>query len=205
MTRRSKPPWRNASERARKLRAESDQFCADFKLREFDEGERFGRYLLRGRHSWAEVITVRGGVIVCGDVDTVHFAHYSGHPSSFPRGPLYWMSTTSYDCATEKAKIGGGLEKEFDADIARSTVLFWRRNDYINRDQARALWHAADNSESYFATSVYEETGDCELCSGGMVTSRCVFSACAILARLCVCLEERDFRVLSLEWFRRAA
>jgi len=196
--------WRNALERTRVLERECTEFAEKLQLRESIEGPRFGRWYLCGVWSWAEVVTLRNGVYIGGDVETVVF---SGHPNSEKygvRSPLYWMATRSYRYAAEKAHLGSTKGMSWDRDCALADVFYHRKHDQLSREQARAIYHAwkHDEGQHAFAAAVYEATGDCELCDMGEVVSQRVFLATAILRRLTGLL---DLRSKSLEWFRRAA
>lgn len=196
--------WRNSGERTAVLERECEEFASKLQLREFDEGPRFGRWYLRGVWSWAEVVTLRHGVYVGGDVETVVF---SGHPNAEKygaRSPLYWMATRSYRYAAEKADRGRTQGMEWDRDCALAELLYHRRHDQIGKEEARQVYDCwrLDEGQHAFAAAVYEATGDCELCSIGEVVSRRVFLATAILRRLTGLI---DLRKKSTEWFRRAA
>ncbi|HWA29028.1 MAG TPA: hypothetical protein VG734_25480 [Lacunisphaera sp.] len=200
-----KPVWRRAHERAEKIQRDTARTMKDLRLVEFEEGDRFGRYFLRGGWTWAEVITIRGGVIVCGDVDTVCFQWLSQNPQT-PRGPLYWMSGYNYSYAEQKARIGNTHgAREFDRDIASGCVLEWRRGKDISKEDARYLWTMVGESESEFMSAAYEALSDSEPLESVEVTGRCVFTAQAVLTRLVEELEARDFRASAGAWFRRAA
>jgi hypothetical protein len=122
---------------------------------------------------------------------------------------LYWISGDNYDYAEGKARIGGTKDAEvFDADIARGCVLWWRREKYITKEQARELWDLNcydDSSGRAFYDAAYAAHCDPELLSSCEVTSRAVFTAQAVLNRLVEELEARDFRAAAGAWFRRAA
>lgn len=198
-------PWHSERERATKQAEDCRRACSTWRLIDAEEGDRFGRYLLRGRLSWAEVVTVRGGVLVCGDVSSVLFQRWSQKPQT-PRGPLYWMAHASYGYATEKASIGDSVARTWDEDCARGEILYQRRHRGITREQARRLWDATFATDgSSFAHDVYDATGDSELCRMGVVTDERVFMAQAVLARLVFELEARDFRAKARSRFLGAS
>ncbi len=198
-----KRTYKSESERARGLIAMYDRDFEKLQLRDSVEDERFGRYYLSGPLIWAEVVTIRGGVIVCGDVDTVCFQWLT---SKTPRAPLYWIACAGYDYATAKAARGtGNSAREFDVEVARHCVLYHRRNGTLTRDEAQQLWDflkSDDANAVTFQAEVYEVTADSELCSMGEVSSSRVLVAQAVLRRLVAELEARDFRTKARGWFQ---
>lgn len=196
--------WRNHAERSRVLERECEEFCEQLALRDSIEDGSFGRWFLRGPWSWVEVVTLRGGLYVGGDIETVVF---SGHPSpraGYPvRSAVYWMATKSYSYAAEKANIGRTQGNEWDDDCARASVLDQRKHDGLTREQARALFDCLDREEGEraFAAAVYEETGDAELCSMGDVVSRRVYLATAVLRRLVRHFDAQGMRERARAWF----
>jgi len=208
------------SERARaaELQADYRQLFADLRLIEHEECARFGRYYLRGNRTWAEVVTIRGGVVVCGDVDTVCFQWFSDRGNNQTvRGPLYWMAYAGYSYAEEKASIGMTdgygtcVTRVFDVDVARYNVLDQRRHGGLTREQASEIWGFLKNNDEVdkvtFADAVFGATGDYDLCTIGDVTAHRVFAAQAVLRCLVEALEAidaRGFRKRSLGWFWKA-
>jgi hypothetical protein len=199
--------WRNSRERERILEADCEEFAAQLHLVDAREEGAFGRWLLRGRWSWAEVVSLRGGIYVGGDIETVVFQG-GGDLAKRPRGRVYWMATRSYGYASEKAHLGNTAPDEWDESCARGAILDHRKCEQLTREEALNLWNLlkrGDVSRSEFASAVYDETHDAELCDMGDVTSRRVYMATAIMRRLAHLLDCRDMQQASREWFRRAA
>lgn len=199
--------WSNHAERTAILECETEHYAAGLSLRDCDEGRRFGRYYLRGQWTWVEVVTLRHGLYVGGDIETVVF---SGHPSAEKygvRSPLYWMATRSYSYAAEKAGLGNTENEEWDAACARACVLEYQKDEAFTAEQAEALLRVLDHEEGEhaFRQAVYETLEDSEYCSMGDVVSRRVIRATAVLRRLTRLLERHDFQNASATWFRRAA
>jgi hypothetical protein len=119
------------------------------------------------------------------------------------------MSGDNYSYAEEKASIGGTKHaRVFDEDIARGYVLWWRREKYLTKEQARDLWELDcydDTSGGTFYAAAHTELRDPELVSCCEVTGYGVFTAQAVLNRLVADLEAKDFRESSRQWFGRAA
>lgn len=199
--------WRNADHRRRILEADCDQFAAKLHLVDVREEGSFGRWFLRGPWSWAEVVSLRGGIYVGGDIETVVFKG-GGDLATRPRGRVYWMATRSYSYASEKGHLGDTAPDEWDEACARGAILWHRRHDQLEKEQARNLWRLlerGDVSRGEFNSAIYEETEDCELCGIGDVTSSRIFMATAIMRRLAHLLDCRDMQQVSREWFRRTA
>jgi len=195
--------WRDADERGRILEKECDDFSDNLHMIDAQEDGAFRRWLLRGPGTWVEVVTLRGGIYVGGDVDTVVFRGGVDR-SSDPRGRVYWMATRSYDYAAEKARIGDTAPDEWDGDCARGHILWHRKREQLNKDQARALWEILahdDVSGAEFHAAIYEETNDSELCNMGDVTSHRVYMATAIMRRLAHLLDSRDMQQAARGWF----
>ncbi len=199
--------WRNAAERERILEADCDKFAAQLHLTDVREEGAFGRWFLRGPWTWAEVVSLRGGIYVGGDIETVVFQG-GGDRAANPRGRVYWMATRSYSYASEKAHIGNTAPDEWDEECARGAVRDHLECEQISKEQARELLRLRDRGDvgrGEFASAVYEETNDAELCDMGDVTSRRIYMATAIMRRLAHLLDCRDMQELAREWFRRAA
>jgi hypothetical protein len=199
--------WTNHAEREEAIVRSCEKYSADLSLREVDEGSRFGRYYLRGNWTWVEVVTLRHGLYVGGDIETVVF---SGRPNAEKygvRSPLYWMSTRSYEYAAQKARLGNTQEEEWDAECARACVLEYRGEDTCTAEQADALLSVLDREEGEhaFREAVNEELEDSEYCTMGDVVSRRVIRATAVLRRLTCLLQRHDFQSAAASWFRRAA
>ncbi len=199
--------WRNHAERTAIIEREVEQYAAGLDLGECDEGSRFGRYYLRGRWTWVEVVILRHGLYVGGDIETVVF---SGHPSAGKygvRSPLYWMATRSYSYAGEKAGMGNTEAEEWDAECARACVLEHQKDETFTTEQTEELLDVLDreDGEHAFRQAVYETLEDSEYCSMGDVVSRRVIRATAVLRRLTCLLERRDFQSAASSWFRSAA
>ncbi len=177
--------WRNHAKRSQIIERECEEFCSKLRLTESREDDVSGRWYLRGPWTWVEVVTLRHGLYVGGDIETVVF---SGHPGRGygVRSPVYWMATRSYGYAAEKARMGNTLGNEWDAACARASVLDQCKQGGLSHDQARALLRCLDHEEGEhaFQAAVYEETGDSELCDMGEVVSRRVYLATAVLRRL---------------------
>jgi hypothetical protein len=197
--------WRTAQERSAQLEQDCDDFAGQMRLVEALEEGRNGRWILKGiRYSWAEVVTLRNGIYVGGDVETVVFVG-GGDRAARPRGRVYWMATRSYDYAQEKADIGDTAPREWDEAVARWNVLYHRRHGDIDRDAAREIYLSARDGEHAFREAIYENTEDSELCDMGMCVSRSVYMATAILRQLARLFDAEDFRATAHEWFRMAA
>lgn len=186
--------WSTSAERTAIIEREVEKYAAGLELSECDEGPRFGRYYLRGEFTWVEVVTLRHGLYVGGDIETVVF---SGHPSAEKygvRSPLYWMSTRSYGYAAEKAQIGNTVSQEWDAACARDCVLTYRSDESFTQEQAEALLEVLDREEGEhaFRKAVYDTIEDSEYCSMGDVVARRVIRATAVLRRLTGLLEKRS-------------
>jgi hypothetical protein len=119
------------------------------------------------------------------------------------------MAYAGYDYAEEKASIGSSnkIGTEFDARVAMSYVLEWRRSRMVAKEEARSLYDGLrwGWSQHEFVEAVREAFGDCDHYSAGEVTASSVFTAQAILRRLLECLEQADFQRSSREWFQRGA
>lgn len=196
--------WTNHAERTATIERETEKYAAGLSLASCDEGSRFGRYYLRGRWTWVEVVTLRHGLYVGGDIETVVF---SGHPSAETygvRSPLYWMAARSYSYASEKARLGNTESEEWDADCARACVLEYRSDGAFTAEQSDRLIQVLDweEGERAFREAVYETIEDSEYCSMGDVVSRRVIRAAAILRRLVWCLDARDLQLAAHGWFR---
>jgi hypothetical protein len=199
--------WRNSAERGRILEKDCDSFASKLRLVEAREDGPFGRWFLRAPYTWAEVVSLRGGIYVGGDIETVVFQG-GGDRAGSPRGRVYWMATRSYGYASEKAHHGDTAPDEWDEACARGAIVDHRKHDYLTKAQARTLWNLlarGDVRPDEFNAAIYEETDDCELCGMGNVTSRRIFMATAILRRLVWLLEARDMQNAARDWFRRAA
>lgn len=199
--------WSNHAERTKTIERETEHYAAGLNLVACDEGPRFGRYYLRGTWTWVEVVTLRHGLYVGGDIETVVF---SGHPNAEKygvRSPLYWMATRSYDYAAEKAGLGATQREEWDAACARACVLEHQKDETFTTEEAEALLDVLDREEGEhaFRQAVYETLEDSEYCTMGDVVSRRVIRATAVLRRLTCLLERHDFQGASASWFRRAA
>lgn len=199
--------WSNSTERGRILEQDCDRFVARLRLVQSTEEGRHGRWLLKGDWTWAEVITLANGIYVGGDIETVVFVGGSDRASR-PRGRVYWMATTSYGYAREKANIGGTGRDEYDESCARGDILFHRRVRQLEREEARELWDLlkrGDVGQHELASATYDATHNAEMCDLGVVTSKSVFMATAVLRRLAYLFDCQDFQAASHEWFRRAA
>ncbi len=196
--------WRNHAEREQKLQADCDRFCARLDLRKAEERDGHGRWLLRGPWTWAEVVTLSNGIYVGGDIETVVF---HGGSDRRLRGLVYWMATTSYGYAAEKARKGNSGRYDWDADCAAGDVVDQRRFGNLEKDQARAIYDAIPDGKHRFQETIFEhDTGDLsELYDMGEVIPASVFMATAVLRRLVWLFESQELRQKSLEWFRRAA
>lgn len=198
--------WRNGLERNQVLEQDCERFVARLRLHRVTEEGRHGRWLLKGDWTWAEVVTLSNGIYVGGDIETVVFSGGSDR-AAHPRGRVYWMATTSYGYASEKARHGGTAPEEWDVECARGELLWHRQVDQLSKDQARRLWNELkrEPSQADFANAVYRETQDAELCDMGEVVNASVYMATAVLRRLAHLLDCQDFQGASAEWFRRAA
>jgi hypothetical protein len=199
--------WRNARERGRNIERDCEWFAGRLNLVRSIEGDGHGRWILKGGYSWAEVVTLANGIYVGGDVETVVFQGGPGTKGNV-RAPVWWMATTSYTYARQKATMGDTAPDEFDEDCARGDIIWYRKEDQLTKEQARALWDLlarGDVSQPELGAAIYEETHDGELCGMGVVVSRRVYLATAILRRLEHLLKCQDLRVASRGWFRRAA
>ncbi len=198
--------WGNAHERSLILEKECDAFAARLQLVDVREEWQFGRWLLRGPWTWAEVASLRGGIYVGGDIDTVVFR--GGDPDGNPRGRVYWMATRSYRYASEKAHLGDTAPDEWDEDCARGDIKWHCDHGQITKAQAKSLLrllNRGDVGRDEFNKAIYEETEDSELCGMGDVTSRRVFMATAVLRRLAHLFACIDMQEASRQWFRRTA
>ncbi len=197
-------PWKNYAERERRLQADCDQFCSRLELRRCDEREGHGRWLLKGPWTWAEVVTLSNGIYVGGDIETVVF--HGGHGLKL-RGLVYWMATTSYSYAAQKARAGNTGAYDWDEDCARFDVCWQRRQGTLEKDQAREIYGSIRDGRHRFVEAIVEsDRGDLgELYDMGEVIPAAVFMATAVLRRLAWLLEAHDLRATSRAWFRRAA
>ena len=196
--------WKNSAQRGRILEQDCDRFAARLEVVQSAEEGRHGRWLLRGPWTWAEVVTLANGIYVGGDIDTVVFVGGSDRADR-PRGRVYWMATRSYGYAREKARAGDTAPDEWDEACALGDILWHRRADQLTREQARALWDLLKRGNVHpheFASAIYDETGDAELCNMGDVTPRRIFMATAILRRLAALFDAEDFRAQAHGWFR---
>lgn len=199
--------WKNSQERGVILEQDCERFCARLELLKIDEQDGHGRWFMRGPWSWVEVVTLTNGIYVGGDIETVVFLGGSDRANS-PRGRVYWMATRSYGYAAEKAHHGRTAPDEWDADCARGDILWHRRVDQLEKDDARHLWDYLKNGDvggHELNSEVYERTRDSELCTLGQVTAKSLFMATAALRRLAYLFDCRDMQQASREWFRRAA
>ncbi len=161
----------------------------------------------KGDWTWAEVVTLTGGIYVGGDIETVVFQG-GGDRAHWPRGRVYWMATRSYGYAREKARHGGTARDEWDEECARGDILWHRRLGQLEKEAARELWDLlkrGDVGNHELAAATYEATKDAELCDLGVVTNKSVYMATAVLRRLAYLFDCEGFRASSHEWFGRAA
>jgi hypothetical protein len=196
--------------RERKLYEQGRRYCEDLELRQVDEGERFGRYLLKPRkwlsYSWVEIVTVRGGVLVHGDCDTCFFSGLSG--ATGPRSGIYWQARVNPGYGAEKANRGGTESREFEQEVAAFYVLQWRRHKEIERELARDLFDGLRGgwTGEEFGAECYGSVVDVEsIVSARNSVSWNVINAQCVLMRLVTLLERRDFQHLAREWFSRSA
>jgi hypothetical protein len=177
--------------------------CSDLRLGDVIEAGAHGRYLLKPStrrslsYQWAEVVTLRTGIMVHGDCETVVFKN---HVTEHARSMVYWLAGYGYDYAEEKACIGGHRELEWDFVVARAYVCEWRREKIVERDVARSLWKAAGDGQ-YYWTEALQEADLFDHLGAGEVTPWRVFGAQAVLRRLVWLLERRDFLLQSRDWF----
>lgn len=205
-----KREWKNHAERTEIIEREVEEYAAGLTLVDCDEGQRFARYYLRGTWTWVEVVTLRHGLYVGGDIETVVF---SGHPNAERygvRSPVYWMATRSYDYAAEKAGLGNTEREEWDPACARACVKMHLRDKTFTAEEAEPLLESLDREEGEhaFRAAVYETLEDSEYCSMGDVVSRRVIRATAVLRRLIHQLLVHDGALVregAASWFRRAA
>jgi hypothetical protein len=212
MKRRREPFAQSQLARSRKLYAQGKEMCAALELKRMEEGEQFGRYLMRPArwgtgYLWIEVVTLRGGVLVHGDCETCLFSGY-GPSSHGPRGPIYWQARINPQYGAEKAGLGGTESSVWSADVAAYYVLDWRRHKSIGRELARELYDGLVSGwcEQEFCSAAYEGDVDgedianaCDAVSRGVVVAQCA------LMRLVRLLEQRDFRTASRARFARSA
>ncbi len=198
--------WKNHAERSAVIERECEEFCSKLKLVESKEDDVSGRWYMRGPWTWVEVVTLRHGLYVGGDIGTVVF---NGHPGRGygVRAPVYWMATRSYSYAAEKARMGNTEGNEWDADCARACVLDYLEQEVLSKEQAEDLLMCLDHEEGEhaFQQAAYDATDDSELCSMGEVVSRRVYLATAALRRLVEHFESQAMRERAREWFRRSA
>jgi hypothetical protein len=197
--------WKNHGERERKLEADCDRFCSRLELRRADERDGHGRWLLRGPWTWAEVVTLSNGICVGGDIETVVFQ--GGSDRQKPRGLVYWMATTSYGYAAEKARAGNTGDYGWDEDCAAFDVCWHRRQRDLEKEQARNIYNAIRDGRHFFVDAICEaDDGDLgELYDMGEVIPAGVFMATAVLRRLAWLFKAHELRAVSRAWFGRAA
>jgi hypothetical protein len=196
--------WRNYDEREETLQDDCERFCSRLELRKSDERDGHGRWILKGPWTWAEVVTLSNGLYVGGDIETVVF---HGGPEMTLRGRVYWMATTSYYYAAQKARAGDTGGYEWDAACAAFAVCDHRRRGELEKGQARAIFDAIADGEHHFQAALYEEDDGSlsEMYGMGQVVPKRVFMATAVLRRLVWLFESQELRQKSREWFRRAA
>lgn len=195
--------WRNHAERETKLQADCDRFCSRLEIRKCEERDGHGRWLLKGPWTWAEVVTLSNGIYVGGDIETVVF---HGGPEHRVRARVYWMATTSYGYAAQKARAGNTGAHEWDEDCAAGDALWHRRNGDLTKDQAREIYDAIGNGKHSFQEAISDnDNGDLtELYGMGEVVPASVFMATAVLRRLVWLFGAKELRETSREWFARA-
>lgn len=181
----------------RKQSLRSDDMCKFLKLVSVEETEQHGRYLLRERphrhgYSWAEVVTLRGGVIVHGDCTTVVFRGLEH--GAWPRAAIRWQARYNADYGAEKANIGDSRGQEWSHLVAARWVLEWRREKNITNEQAREVWRALDeHNQTEFLQACHDQDID-DVYDIGMVPAGSVYAAQAVLRRLVAELDARDMR-----------
>jgi hypothetical protein len=189
------------------VRQQGESMTRNLHLTEWSEDGRFGRYLLRDKtwrgYLWIEIITVRNGVLVHGDCQTVLFEGFGDLLS--PRGPIYWQARDNPQYGAEKARA----DDEWDARVARAGLLEHRRQGSLrdcSREDVRRLYEELDGeNQGEFEELLYEVTSDSELFSIGRVVARRVIHAQAALCRLVQEFDRIEVQEKSAAWFARKA
>jgi len=198
-------------DRERDMYARQRRACADLVLAQCEEGDQFGRYLLKpgGRwlnYTWIEVVTLRNGVLVHGDCKTCFFSGY-GAPNN-PRGPIYWQARKDSYYGAQKAGFGGTKTSQWCQETAAYYVLDWRRQKSIDKESARDLYDGLRSGwdEHEFVAECYRHSVEsesigsaCDSVSWNVVIGQCV------LMHLVELLERRDFQHQARDWFTREA
>ncbi len=194
--------YRAHEERERDSVTQAESYAAGLRLISLEEKGRHGRYLLKGKWTWCEVVTLATGVYVGGDIETVVFNGF-GDPRTRPRPVLYWMATRSYGYAREKASIGDTLALEWSGKCAREAVIWMRRDRLLEKDGARDVIDALDRecTQHEFVEALHGATEDCECLNAGEAVSQRVVTATAVLRHLVDLLEARDFQSKARGWF----
>lgn len=152
----------------------------------------------------AEIISIRGGLFVGGDLSPVVFQYFD---SQYPIAQVIWIGgvKTDVDYICEKASIGFGTDElvwVYDADEA-VLDLQWHRNQYDSEDVHEKFYQsvidgvidATEDGDESLCREVLQQIPDSwEWNIGRIPSTRVIYAwqACRKLMRLLQVTKEKD-------------